>query len=276
MCRKRATAELIAAAIQGDDEAINALITDGADVNEADSIGCTALHYASVKCEVGAVNDFIEAGANIHASDSMGCTPLHFAANEYRLAAAQALLEAGALVDAENAGGNTPLSMAVLNSLGRGEMVLLLREHGADVDYRNERGVAPVRVASRLADYNIAKWGRLMGSKHASVVVRRNAYVVLFHLLWVLVLVQIFLIELGVVPAITLAFPLLGYIPLFFVIAAVPRCRECACRIVLHLMSRVDEREAMPQIVFPSRCPRCGASDDHEALQLSERSEPER
>ena len=66
-------------------------------------------------------------------------TPLHFAAQQHHVEVAQALLGAGAVVDATDKHGNTPLWKAVFASQGRGELIALLREAGADPNLAKAR-----------------------------------------------------------------------------------------------------------------------------------------
>jgi len=57
---------------------------------------------------------------------------LIFAAQAHAPGVCEALLLAGALVDAVDSNGNTPLVGAVFTSRGRDEVVLGLRQYGAD------------------------------------------------------------------------------------------------------------------------------------------------
>ena len=97
-----------------------------------DKGGRTPLHYAALANDTDAVNQLLAEGANPDAPDRLDFTPLHFAAQEGAIAAAEMLLAARAQVDAPNNYGNTPLATAVFNSRGRGELIQLLRRHGAD------------------------------------------------------------------------------------------------------------------------------------------------
>ena len=56
-------------------------------------------------------------------------------------------------MDARNVHGNTPLFVAAFNSAGRGEMIELLREHGADADAANKHEQTPlIRAIEKLRD----------------------------------------------------------------------------------------------------------------------------
>jgi ankyrin repeat protein len=84
--------------------------------------------------------------------------PLHFAAQEISVRVATLLLDQGADVDSEDSSGNTPLSTAVFNSRGEGDMIQLLRAHGADPLKRNHYGQTPVGLARLITNYSVARW----------------------------------------------------------------------------------------------------------------------
>jgi uncharacterized protein len=150
--------ELIRATLSRDSTAIRDAIAAGADVNEVDRDGRTALHHAAINGDISAVALLMEAGAQPNIRDSAGWTALHFAAAEYHMPVAEALLRAGAVVDAEDGHGNTPLFRAVFESRGRGEMIRLLRAHGADAAHVNRHGVSPAGLAATIANYDVGKW----------------------------------------------------------------------------------------------------------------------
>ncbi len=100
----------------------------------------------------------IESRTRVDSVDRLGWTPLHFAAQRHFVPIASALLAAGAPVDSADGHGNTPLSNAVFESRGRGEMITLIREHGADIHRRNAHGVSPSELAARIANYDVRRW----------------------------------------------------------------------------------------------------------------------
>lgn len=108
--------------------------------------------------DVSTLKDLLSRGESPDALDHLGFTPLHLAAQQWLVPAAEALLGAGASVDAENAFGNTPLFVAVFNSKGRGELIELLRSHGADPLHANRSGQTPVGLARLIANYDVAQW----------------------------------------------------------------------------------------------------------------------
>jgi ankyrin repeat protein len=102
--------------------------------------------------------ELLAAGADADSPDRLGFRPLHLAAQEGSLEAARALVEHGATVDAVNSYGNTPLFTAVFNSKGRGELIQLLRSHGADPTARNTSGQSPLGLARLIGNYDVAQF----------------------------------------------------------------------------------------------------------------------
>lgn len=157
--RKRTeVCEVIANTLRRDHDGLASLIAKGADVNQRDSDGRTALHHAVINGDEGIVQALLCANADVHIADSDGWTPLHFAARGYHLALAEVLLEAGADIEALDSHGNTPLFRATFESRGRGDMIQLLMRHGADAGHANKHGVSPAGLAATIANYDVAKW----------------------------------------------------------------------------------------------------------------------
>ena len=123
-----------------------------------DRLGRTGLHYAANENELEKAQALIAAGVRVDLPDDNGWTPLHFAAQSQSVAIAEALLVAGAPVDPQDSHGNTPLSTAVFNSRGRGDLIALLRRHGADPTRKNLHGVSPVALARNIGNYDIAQF----------------------------------------------------------------------------------------------------------------------
>jgi ankyrin repeat protein len=70
---------------------------------------------------------------------------------------AAALVEAGAEVDARDRDGNTPLWRATFASRGAGDVIALLRAHGADPHAENGHGVSPLALAERIGNYDVRR-----------------------------------------------------------------------------------------------------------------------
>lgn len=123
-----------------------------------DRAGRTELHYAALAGDSVQVRELAHAGQSVDSQDKQGFTPLHLAAQEYCVDAAESLLALGAQVDLENGFGNTPLFVAVFNSRGRGEMIALLRSHGADPTHANRSGQSPVGLARLIGNFDVAQF----------------------------------------------------------------------------------------------------------------------
>lgn len=124
----------------------------------SDPEGRIPLHYAALENDPERVVELLAAGADADSPDRLGFRPLHLAAQEGAVAAARALLEHGAAVDAVNSYGNTPLFTAVFNAKGHGEMIELLRAHGADPMVTNNSGQSPLGLARLIGNYDVAQF----------------------------------------------------------------------------------------------------------------------
>lgn len=137
--------------MQGDVQAVRALLRDGADVNAAQGDGMTALHWAARRGQSELVEVLLYAGAKLDAGTRIGrYTPLHIAAREGRTSVVRVLLEAGAdpRVVTTNSGA-TPLHLAARS--GDQEIVKLLIDQGAEVDATaGSWGQTPLTFAAAL------------------------------------------------------------------------------------------------------------------------------
>jgi ankyrin repeat protein len=123
-----------------------------------DRMGRMPLHYAALDGDAGRVRQLLASGLVADAPDDNGWTPLHFAAQSNAADATAQLLKAGASVDARDAHGNTPLSTAVFNSRGNGEVIKLLRAHGADPYAKNNHGVSPLTLSRTIANFDVRQF----------------------------------------------------------------------------------------------------------------------
>ncbi|MDX1403306.1 MAG: ankyrin repeat domain-containing protein [Woeseiaceae bacterium] len=127
---------VVDAASRGDTDRVRALLRDGADVNEAQGDGMTALHWAAETGNAELAEVLIFAGINVDAGTRIGhYTPLHIASRAGNAGIVKALLAAGADVEARTTNsGVTPLHLAAAS--GDAATVRLLIAAGADVDAR--------------------------------------------------------------------------------------------------------------------------------------------
>jgi ankyrin repeat protein len=129
-----------------------------APVDVIDRDGRSPLHAAAHANDAARVAELVAAGTDVNLQDKLGFTPLHLAAQEYALSAAKLLLDAGAEVDVANMHGNSALFVATFNSRGRGEMIRLLREHGADPERVNRHGQTPRGLAELIGNYDVKQF----------------------------------------------------------------------------------------------------------------------
>ncbi|KAK9681421.1 hypothetical protein RND81_10G001000 [Saponaria officinalis] len=108
-------------------------------------------HTASI----GDVENALAAGADKDEEDSEGRTALHFACGYGEVKCAQVLLEDGAKVDALDKNKNTALHYAA--GYGRKECVALLLENGAAVTLQNLDGKTPIDVAKLNNQHEVLK-----------------------------------------------------------------------------------------------------------------------
>src|SRR5688572_11029647 len=82
-------------------------------IDSHDSDGDTPLHVMTWRNDLEAVDLLVSAGADVNAVGDMGETPLHVAISRQNLAIAKALLKAGARDGIRSEFGSTPREMAV-------------------------------------------------------------------------------------------------------------------------------------------------------------------
>ena len=129
---------------------VKELLALGADPNTPNDEGRPPLVSALLGGSLPLLDLLLDAHADVNARDPHGWTPLHFAAQEVLPQMAARLLERGADVNAQDEEGNTPLARAVFFARGRGNVVQLLRQHGAKDDLPNLAGETPRQLAQRL------------------------------------------------------------------------------------------------------------------------------
>ncbi len=146
--------------------AVRALLKDGADVNDAQGDGMTALHWAASNGDLELTRMLLYAGANVRATTRLNAyTALFLASREGHAPIVQALLEAGADARAVSSSGSTPLMLAAAS--GNVEAVGLLLDAGADLQRKEEaRGQTALMFA---AAYNRVESVRLLASRGADL-----------------------------------------------------------------------------------------------------------
>jgi uncharacterized protein len=154
------------AAARGDREAVKALLKNAADVNAAQGDGMTALHWAAVNGDAELAQMLITAGANIKATTRLGTyTPLYLASQHGHAPVLQALITAGADVKSGTPNGTTPLMVAAAS--GKVDAAKVLVDSGADVNAKD--GVRAQTPLMYAAASNRAAVIALLASKGADL-----------------------------------------------------------------------------------------------------------
>ena len=115
-----------------DAAAVRALLAAGADVNERQADGATALHWAAHREDLETAGLLLAAGADAGAANELGMTPLLMAGANGQAELVEALLAAGADPDAALTSGETPLMAAA--RAGSVAAVESLLRRGADAN----------------------------------------------------------------------------------------------------------------------------------------------
>src|SRR5205809_3701186 len=106
-------ASVAEAAMQGNHDAVKALLKEGADVNTAQGDGMTALHWAVQKGDVDLARTLLYAGANVKATTRIGgYSPLLIASRNGNASMVETLLAAGADPNSATVNGATALILA--------------------------------------------------------------------------------------------------------------------------------------------------------------------
>jgi ankyrin repeat protein len=141
-------ASVVDAAMQGNRDAVKALLKDGADVNTAQGDGMTALHWAAQKGDVELAKTLLYAGANIKATTRIGgYSPLLIASRNGNTALIETLLAGGADANAATTNGTTALMLAA--QAGNTAAVQALLDRGADVNAKEKvKGESALMIAA--------------------------------------------------------------------------------------------------------------------------------
>ena len=143
------------AAKSGDVGALNKSISNKAAVNKQDADGWTALMHAAKAGHIQQVATLLKAGASPNIADKLGRTPLELATNAPALITAQ-LIQAGAELNSRNAGGISVIMIAA--GQGRQDIVELLMDAGAHLDYKDYQGNTIMDWAKRSGNVQLTKY----------------------------------------------------------------------------------------------------------------------
>lgn len=146
---------LIEAAHQNDLSKIEALIQDGALVNEANRYGVTPLSLACQNGNGKMVEQLLKAGADVNQALPGDESPLHTASRTGKLDCVKLLVAAGAGINAREHRDQTPLMWAAAD--GHVDVVRFLLEKGAEFKKPLDSGYTPLLFAVRQGHGDVVK-----------------------------------------------------------------------------------------------------------------------
>jgi len=147
--RRLRDADLVAATIAADAEAVDKLLRMGLAVDATDAQGATALLRACGLGHLTLLPLLLAAGANLEFAAPTGATPLSAAVSVRRDAVVDALLRHGADPNHRLPGGGSVLMIAA--ALGYPEIAERLLAAGADPRLTDEKGTTALHAAAQFA-----------------------------------------------------------------------------------------------------------------------------
>ena len=137
--------ELMKHTLAGDPTVVQTDLDNGAQVDERNNFGWTALMHAARQNQTGTMAILLDAGADINAQDNDGWTPLMRASAKGSLEAVELLLERKANIELADKNGWTPLLWAT--NRGHLEVLKVLIANGANVNVKTNDGRTAVFLA---------------------------------------------------------------------------------------------------------------------------------
>ena len=139
---------LMLASKKGNIDAMNVLLSAGADRTIEDADGDTWIHYANYgNCSKEDIQLIIDRGADVNERNKKNCTALMLASRKGNIDAMNVLLRAGADRTIEDADGDTWIHNAIYGNCSK-EVLQSIIDQGADVNATNNKNSTALMLAS--------------------------------------------------------------------------------------------------------------------------------
>lgn len=133
------------------------LIKVGADVNEQDAVGNTAIFYAAEYKQIKIAKLLVKAGANVNIQNNKGRTPIFSAISSNTISIINYLIQNGANVNVQEKNhGYTPLIYFIKKFEPNIQIINTLVKNGANLDIQDIKGNTALYYAISFGDYNAA------------------------------------------------------------------------------------------------------------------------
>lgn len=137
---------------------LKSILNNFSNIDYLDENGRSLIFYAILHNNIQAVNLLLAQNAKVNLHDKEGWTPLHYAVNEHLIDIVELLISSGADVNAKDAYGNNIIWRAVFASKGRGEIIKVLLENGANPSNQNDKGINALKLAETIGNYEVRKF----------------------------------------------------------------------------------------------------------------------
>jgi len=143
------------AAVYGNIQFIEFLISHGASINATSSSEATPLHLASQYGQEAAVDILVKHGANVELKMEKGATPLHVACGFGHIGTIKVLLEHQADISSRMTDQAMPIHIAAIR--GQAAVVQLLLGHGTDSNATMSFHRTALHLAARYGNSHVVK-----------------------------------------------------------------------------------------------------------------------
>ena len=145
------------AASAGSADAFLALVNYGASSDKVDKDGLAALHCAASRGHKECLSILITlCGADVNQRDGNGCTALFYTVTLGYVECTELLLGCGALTDLQDRKGRTPAHCGAAK--GQLDTLRLLHNNGGDLAMENNKGELPLMDAVRSGRKDLVRW----------------------------------------------------------------------------------------------------------------------